>query len=55
MAETVDATPVYMRIRRRIEERIERGIYPTGSMIPSEKRPRRGIWYDTLDHSKCCR
>ena len=37
MAETVDATPVYMRIRRRIEERIERGIYPTGSMIPSEK------------------
>ena len=36
MAETVDATPVYMRIRRRIEERIERGIYPTGSMIPSE-------------------
>lgn len=37
MAETVDATPVYMRIRRRIEERIERDIYPTGSMIPSEK------------------
>ena len=37
MAETVDATPVYMRIRRRVEERIERGIYPTGSMIPSEK------------------
>ena len=37
MAETVDATPVYMRIRRRIEERIERGIYPTGSMIPSKK------------------
>ena len=37
MAETVDATPVYMRIRRRIEERIERSIYPTGSMIPSEK------------------
>ena len=37
MAETVDVTPVYMRIRRRIEERIERGIYPTGSMIPSEK------------------
>lgn len=37
MAETVDATPVYMRIRRRIEERIERGTYPTGSMIPSEK------------------
>ena len=37
MAETVDATPVYMRIRRRIEERIERGAYPTGSMIPSEK------------------
>lgn len=37
MAETVDATPVYMRIRRRIEERIERGPYPTGSMIPSEK------------------
>lgn len=37
MAETVDATPVYMRIRRRIEERIERGIYPRGSMIPSEK------------------
>ena len=37
MAETVDAPPVYMRIRRRIEERIERGIYPTGSMIPSEK------------------
>lgn len=37
MAETVDATPVYMRIRRRIEERIERGIYPAGSMIPSEK------------------
>ena len=37
MAEAVDATPVYMRIRRRIEERIERGIYPTGSMIPSEK------------------
>ena len=37
MAETVDATPVYMRIRRRIEERIERGIYLTGSMIPSEK------------------
>ena len=36
MAETVDATPVYIRIRRRIEERIERGIYPTGSMIPSE-------------------
>ena len=36
MAETVDATPVYMRIRRRIEECIERGIYPTGSMIPSE-------------------
>ena len=26
-----------MRIRRRIEERIERDIYPTGSMIPSEK------------------
>ena len=37
MAETVDATPVYMRIRRRIEGRIERGIYPMGSMIPSEK------------------
>ena len=37
MAETVDATPVYMRIRRCIEERIERGAYPTGSMIPSEK------------------
>ena len=37
MAETVIPTPVYMRIRRRIEERIERGIYPTGSMIPSEK------------------
>lgn len=37
MAETVDATPVYMRIRRRIEERIERGIYPMGSMVPSEK------------------
>ncbi len=37
MAETVDATPVYMRIRRRIEERIERSIYPMGSMIPSEK------------------
>ena len=37
MAETVDVTPVYMRIRRRIEERSERGIYPTGSMIPSEK------------------
>lgn len=37
MAETVDAAPVYMRIRRRIEERIERSIYPTGSMIPSEK------------------
>ena len=36
MAETVETTPVYMRIRRRIEERIERGIYPTGSMIPSE-------------------
>lgn len=36
MAETVDATPVYMRIRRRIEECIEHGIYPTGSMIPSE-------------------
>ena len=36
MAETVDATPVYMRIRRRIKECIERGIYPTGSMIPSE-------------------
>ena len=37
MAEAVVATPVYMRIRCRIEERIERGIYPTGSMIPSEK------------------
>lgn len=37
MAETVDATPVYMRIQRCIEERIERGAYPTGSMIPSEK------------------
>lgn len=37
MAETVDATPVYMRIRRCIEERIERGAYPAGSMIPSEK------------------
>lgn len=36
MAETVDNAPVYMRIRRHIEERIERGVYPTGSMIPSE-------------------
>lgn len=43
MAETIDATPVYMRIRRRIEERIERGIYPTGSMIPSEKTSPRNL------------
>lgn len=36
MAEGVENLPVYKRIRRCIAERIERGDYPTGSMIPSE-------------------
>ena len=36
MAEGVENLPVYKRIRRCIAERIERGGYPTGSMIPSE-------------------
>ena len=36
MAESVEDMPVYKQIRRCIAERIERGDYPTGSMIPSE-------------------
>lgn len=28
--------PIYLRIRRKIEERIERGEYPAGSVLPSE-------------------
>ena len=36
MAEAVEDLPVYKQIRRCIAERIERGDYPTGSMIPSE-------------------
>ena len=36
MADAVEDLPVYKQIRRCIAERIERGDYPTGSMIPSE-------------------
>ena len=36
MADAVEDLPVYNQIRRCIAERIERGDYPTGSMIPSE-------------------
>lgn len=36
MAESVEDMPVYKQIRRCIAERIERGDYPSGSMIPSE-------------------
>lgn len=36
MADAVEDLSVYKQIRRCIAERIERGDYPTGSMIPSE-------------------
>ena len=36
MADAVEDLPVYKQVRRCIAERIERGDYPTGSMIPSE-------------------
>lgn len=36
MAEAVGNEPIYRRIRRVLAERIERGEYATGSMIPSE-------------------
>lgn len=49
MAESVEDMPVYKQIRRCIAERIERGDYPSGSMIPSENELGRGVWHDAPD------